>query len=92
MTLGLLPATFIAWNSTVGTTPGSGGSTEERSTFASVFLPAALVTAVVVTASLSGVQRGVGVQSVVATSDIGIAVFVESMMHPDVVPGSGQLP
>src|SRR6187431_1245418 len=91
-------ATFTApdgelpWNSTVGVTPGSGGSTLPRRTLASVFLPGALETKVVESASLSRVHKGVGDQSVVATSEIGRAVLVGSMMQPVVVPGSGQLP
>src|SRR3954462_2542444 len=82
----------LPWNSTVGVTPGSGGSTLPSRTFASVFFPAPLDTNVVKSASLSRVHNGVGAQSVVATSEIGNAVFVGSMMQPVVVPGSGQLP
>src|SRR4051812_36463897 len=80
------------WNSTVGVTPVSGGSTAPRRTFASVFFPAALDTTVVVSASLNRVHNGVGDQSVVAASEFGRAVLVGSMMQPVVVPGSGQLP
>src|SRR3954454_1311023 len=86
------PDNELPWNSNVGVTPGSGGSTLPRRTFASVFFPAALETSVAVSASLNRVHKGVGDQSVVATSEIGMAVLVGSMMQPVVVPGSGQLP
>src|SRR4051812_50188559 len=67
------PDNELPWNSNVGVTPGSGGSTLPRRTFASVFFPAALETSVAVSASLKRVHKGVGDQSGVATSEIGMA-------------------
>src|SRR5207302_11112862 len=63
-----------------------------KSTFASSLLAAALATEVVMSASLSLLQSGVGDHPLVWTSEIGNAVLEGSTMQPDRVPGSGQLP
>jgi hypothetical protein len=83
---------LAAWNSRVGFTPGSGGSTLAKRTFASDLLPGAFATEVRVSPSFSLLQSGVTDQFVVCTSEMGSAVFVVSTMQADDVPGSGQLP